>query len=78
MSGLAWGVMMLCVFILVVIGAYAVAQCLRRRGHGARLDAIHDATVRVKGRFHQSWSAVFRASRSRGYPPLGNDSDKRD
>lgn len=50
MSDLLFGVIMLVIFAVAVYGAHAFAQYLRQHGHGARLDALHDATVRAQAR----------------------------
>lgn len=64
MSDLILMVVMLCAFFLAVYGAHAYVQHLRRRGHGARLDALHDATVRVQGRFRRGMGGLLRSPRS--------------
>jgi len=69
MNDLAFMVVMLSIFFLAVYGAHAFVQRLRRRGHGARLDALHDATVRAQGRFRRTVGSFVRSSRSGGYPP---------
>jgi len=69
MNALALMVGMFCIFFVVAYGAHAYVQHLRRRGHGARIDALHDATVRVQGRFRRSASGFLRSPRSGGVPP---------
>jgi len=69
MNDLTLMVVMLSGFVAVVYGSHALVQRLRRKGHGARLDALHRATVRVQGGFLRSAGAVFRAARPNVYQP---------
>lgn len=84
MSDLLLMAVMFCAFTLVVYGAHRCVRYLRQRGHGARLDALYDATVRAQGRFFRGASSVLRAGRSGGYPsaaappPADQDNTKQD
>lgn len=69
MNDLALMVGMFCIFFLVAYGAHSYVQRLRRRGHGARIDALHDATLRFQGRFRRAASGFIRSHRSGGYAP---------
>lgn len=68
MNDLALMVGMFCIFFLTAYVAHAYVQRLRRRGHGARIDALHDATLRFQGRFRRSASGFIRSHRAGGYP----------
>ncbi|HEO70987.1 MAG TPA: hypothetical protein ENN80_06960 [Candidatus Hydrogenedentes bacterium] len=84
MNDLALGVVMLCSFALAVYGAHALVQRLRRRGHGTRLDAIHDATVKAQAQILRAIGGASRASRSgrnalsAAPPPVDHSDTKRD
>ncbi len=71
MNDLAFLAVMLCSFVLVVYGAHALVQRLRRHGHSARLDALHAATVRAQGVVLRSMGRVLRTYRPSGLQPRG-------